>query len=116
MQAALAIMTDQTTPPAYNKGTDRDVKIELVVNDRAEAIVFHNKPFKQQLSWVEFNLDTNKLDLVMDDGDAQSYAIAVDPKLTKYMQNAFQVLMVLMDEHTGEPEGGVYFPLILHKA
>ncbi|MCB9988675.1 MAG: hypothetical protein H6868_04980 [Rhodospirillales bacterium] len=111
-------MTEKTPPPVpeYNKGTDRDVNVELVVNDRAEAIVFHNKPFKKKLSWLEFDLDTNKLDLVMNDGDTRSYGIAVDPKLTKYMQNAFQVLMVLMNENTGEPEGGEYFPLILHKA
>jgi hypothetical protein len=31
------------------------------------------------------------------------------------MQNAFQVMMVQMDEETGQPVSGDYFPLIVHR-
>jgi hypothetical protein len=97
-------------------GEEKDVKVELVVNEMAEAIVFHNKPFDKELSWLEFDLDENRLDFVMNDGDLRTYGIAVNPELSKYMQNAFQVLMVLMDENSGDPEEGQYFPLIIHRA
>lgn len=103
----------------YNKGADpddSDMKAELVINDRAEAIVFHNKHFRKNLSWLELNLDTRSLNFIMADGDVRNFGIPVDPGILKYMQNAYQVLMVLMDEKTGEPVEGGYFPLILHRS
>ena len=114
-----AEMTEKNkSEPAYNKGEDPDekVKVELVVNDRAEAMIFHNKPFRKTLSWLEYDLDHKKLDFVMDDGDIRNFGIPVHPDLAKYMDNAFQVLMVLMDEKTGEPKEGDYYPLIIHRA
>lgn len=109
-------MTSEETPPkAVNKGSDKDLKVELVVNERAEAVVFHNKPFRKALSWLEFDLDKSRLDFIMNDGEIRNFGIPVHPDLAKYMQNAFQVLMVLMDEETGEPKEGNYFPLVIHR-
>ncbi|MEC8665811.1 MAG: hypothetical protein VXY16_10105 [Pseudomonadota bacterium] len=101
----------------YNEGVNPDekVKVELVVNDRAEAMIFHNKPFNAQLSWLEFDLDSRNLNFVMNDGDIRNFGIPVHPELTKYMDNAFQVLMVLTDDETGEPQEGDYDPLIIHR-
>ena len=92
-----------------------DMSIELVVNDRAEAFVFHDKPFGKKLSWLEYDLGGSKLDFVMNDGEIRNFGIPVDPQLAKYLQNAFQVLMVQMDVETGEPVEGDYYPLILHR-
>jgi len=105
-------------PPTYNTGThpDFDIKVELAVNDRAEAMIFYNKRFQKDLSWLEYDLDNNKLDFGMDDGDLRNFGIPVDPQLAKYMHNAFQILMVFMDEETGAPLEGDYIPLIIHKA
>ena len=101
----------------YNKGVnaDMDMKVEFAINDRAEAIIFHNKPFTKSLSWLEFDMNDNRLDFVLEDGDIRNFGIPVDPSLAKHMQNAFQVLMVLSDEKTGDPIEGDYMPLILHK-
>jgi hypothetical protein len=93
-----------------------DVKVELFVNDKAEAFVFHNKAFRKKISWLEFDLDGSKLDFIMNDGDIRNFGIPVDPRLSKHLQNAFQVLMVLMDEKTGQPIEGDYYPLIIHRA
>lgn len=111
-------MTEKTQNPAYNEGIhpDEKVRVELVVNDRAEAMIFHNKPFSKALSWLEFDIEHKKLDFVMEDGDVRDFGIPVNPDLTKYMDNAFQVLMVLMDDKTGEPIEGDYYPLIVHRA
>lgn len=105
--------------PEYNHGRapdDAALKVELAINDRAEAVVFHNKPFKKELSWLEFDLDNNRLDFIMNDGDIRNFGIPVDPRLAKHMQNAYQVLMVLMDEQQGQPVEGQYYPLIIHSA
>ena len=110
-------MPDLTLQQEYNKGRapdDNDMRVEIAVNDIAEAIVFHNRPFSHPLSWLEFDLDHGKLTFVMGQGDFKDFFISVHPDLTKYMQNAFQVLMVLMDE-SNEPVEGGYIPLILHR-
>ncbi len=113
-------MMDQ--PPAqqeFNKGhapDDRDMKVELAVNDRAEAIVFHSKHFTYPLAWLEFDLDSNRLDFILKNGELRNFGIPVRPDLAKYMQNAFQILMVYMDEKTGEPIEGGYFPLMIHRS
>ena len=105
--------------PEYNKGhapDDDDMRVELAVNDRAEAIVFHNKPFAKIISWLEFDLDTSRLTFIMDDGDSRDFGIPVHPKLARYMQNAFQVLMVYMEDSSDEPIEGGYIPLMIHRA
>lgn len=112
-------MKGMNTPGSvFNEGRspDMDVHVELVVNDRAEAMVLHSKPFSAKLSWLEYDLESSKLDFILEDGDLRNFGIPVHPNLAKYMQNAFQVLMVLMDEKTGEPLDGGYLPLIIHRA
>lgn len=104
-------------PSGYSDGTAfEDVKVELVINDRAEAFIFHNKPFKRQISWIEFDLDTNKLNFVMNDGDMRNFSLVVKKDMSKYLQNAYQILTVLTDEQSGEPVEGEYFPIIIHRA
>lgn len=109
---------EKTSGGAYNKGIhpDEKIRVELVVNDRAEAMIFHNKPFSQALSWFEYDMDQKKLDFVMEDGDIKDFGIPVNPELEKFMDNAFNILMVLTDDKTGEPKEGDYYPLIIHRA
>lgn len=94
---------------------DPDFKLNLAVNDQARVVIFHNKPFRQKMSWLEFDLNRNRLDFIMNDGNIRNFGIPVAPDLAKYMQNAFQVLIVLVDEQTGDPEGGNYYPIIVHR-
>lgn len=91
--------------------TGSRLRIELAINDRAEAIVFHSQPFPHELSWLEFELDSNRLTFVMQEGANRDFAIAVRTDLARYMQNAFRVLMVLMDEEDGDPIEGGYVPI-----
>ena len=92
-----------------------DFKVDLVVNDKAEVFVFHVLPFRKRLSWLEFDLDSKNLDFVMNDGDVRNFGTRVPDQFSKHMQNAFQIMIVQMDEKTGEPMVGEYFPLIIHR-
>ncbi len=114
--AEAALMTASSPTPGKTEVTDPDFKIDLVINDTAEVYVFHNKPFRQPVSWLEFDLDTNNLDFVLAEGDIRNFGAKVPPHLSKHMQNAFQVMIVLMDEKTGEAVSGDFFPLIIHRA
>ncbi len=108
----------QDKTPEYNKGTNADngMNAELVVNELAQAMIKHDQPFKEELSWLEYDLDTSKLDFIMEDGDVRNFGIPVDPALAKYLQNAFQVLMVLVDPDSKNVKEGDYYPLIIHRA
>lgn len=113
------IMPSNKTPPTAMTRTEVDdpsFKVDLVINDTAEVYVFHNKPFRTKLSWLEFDLNTGNLDFIMNDGDIRNFGAKVPPHMVKHMQNAYQVMMVQMNEETGQPTSGDYYPLILHRA
>ena len=86
--------------------------IEVAVNESGKVVLFHNRVFKSEISWFEFDLDTLKLTFVLEDGgirDAGFYATAA---MAKYMQNSHQILMVLLDNETGEASEGTYISKI----
>jgi hypothetical protein len=93
-----------------------DFRVDLKISDTAEVFVFHALPFEKKLSWLEFDLDTGNLDFVMNDGDVRNFGAKVPENLAKHMHNAYQVMMVQMDQETGQPVSGAYFPLIIHRA
>jgi hypothetical protein len=102
----------------YSKAFDENgLKLDLLVNAEARIIIMHNRPFRRRLSWIEFNLNSSKLDFVMSDGKVRDlFGLPVDPQIAAYMQNAYQILMVLVNDETGEPEEGFFVPLIIHRA
>jgi hypothetical protein len=90
--------------------------IEVAIKEGGHVIVFHSHPFKKEVSWFEFDLNTNKLDFVIDNGDVRNVGFPLNPGVAKHMQNAHQILMILMDPKTGEAENGNYVPLIIHRS
>lgn len=108
--------TPSKKKPEKKNSNDLDFKAELRVNEGANVAVLHSEPFKKELSWLEFDLDTKRLTFVMDDGDMRDFGIMIPDQYARDMQNAHQVLMVQTDEKTDEPMSGQYFPLIIHRA
>lgn len=95
---------------------DNPLDVEIAVNDSGRIVVFHDKPFRGELSWFEYDLDENKLDFVMDDGEVRDIGVPIPQQLSKYLQNAHQILTVLMNDDTGDAVRGTYIPVIIHKA
>ena len=100
----------------YGYDKDNPLDIDVSVNEKGKVVLFHNLPFKNDISWFEFDLDSCKLDFVLDDGDVRDAGLPLTAKIGKYMQNSHQILMVLLDNKTGEAKEANYIPLILHKA
>lgn len=94
---------------------DPTFKVDIVVSDIGKVAVYHSRPFRKKLAWLEFDLETRRMAFIMDDGDARDFGAPVPGHLAKNMQNAHQVLMVLLDE-AGEPKAGQYYPLIVHRS
>lgn len=91
------------------------LNIEVTVNDQGKVVIFHNRPFKKEVSWFEFDLSNSKLDFIMDDGDIRGAGMPLAEGMAKYMHNTHQILMVLIDPATGEGTQGIYVPLVIHR-
>lgn len=104
-------MTDTNQTEVQDPG----FKIDLVINDVAEVYMFFNRPFPADISWLEFDMNAGNLDIVMEGGDRRNFGAKVPEKFARHIQNAFQVMMVQVDEETGKPIAGDYFPLFIHK-
>lgn len=100
----------------YNVTDDNPLKVEVAINDDGKVILFHNKVFKNDLSWLEFDLGTNKLDFILDSGETRDFGMPLNRSVSKHMHNTHQVLTVLLDDETGTAKEGHYIPLILHQS
>jgi hypothetical protein len=100
----------------YGADADNPLHIEVAIKEDGKVVVFHDKPFKKDISWFEFDLDTNKFDFIMDEGDLRDFGMPLDKSVAVHMQNSHQILMVLLDDDTGEAKEGNYVPLIIHSA
>lgn len=117
-------MTTEPHPPTtygnlldfvYHVEGSEPLHVEVGVKKDGKVAVFHNKPFKLDLSWIEYDIGRNKIDFIMDDGDVRDVGVPVNKEVAKYMHNTHQVLMVLLDDKTGEAKDGYYIPLIIHQ-
>lgn len=118
-------MTTEVTTPEKQFGNVLDFvnnpegsgkfQLEISVMKDGKVAVFHNKPFKKEVSWLEYDISANRLDFVMDDGDVRNIGFPVKPSIAKNMQNTHQILMILLDHETGKALEGFYIPLMLHK-
>lgn len=90
--------------------------IEVAIKEDGHVVVFHSHPFKEEISWFEFDLGTNKLDFILEDGKIRDIGLPLTKDVAKYMQNSHQILTVLMDPKTGEASGGQYVPLVIHRS
>jgi hypothetical protein len=99
----------------YDPPGSEKLYIEVGVKDDGKVAVFHNKKFKRELAWIEYDMDAERIDFVMDDGQVRTLGLPVNKDMNKYLHNTHQVLMVLMNEETGQATEGYYIPLIIHK-
>ena len=92
------------------------LEIEVAIKDDGRVVVFHNREFKNPIAWFEFDLSTNKLDFVLEDGDVRDVGVPLHDVVAKHMQNSHQILTVLLDDESGEGKEGNYVPLIIHRS
>jgi hypothetical protein len=101
------------TPPSARIVTEFEKsEVELVVNDRGECILFHNQRFPYELEKLEYNPETGCIEFVVRGGFKKDFGIPVLPALRGHLEkNDGRILIVLMDDDTGEPIEGDYYPL-----
>lgn len=99
----------------YGAREDNPLHVEIGVDDKGKVVVFHDKPFRNDVSWFEYDAEASKLDFVLDDGEIRDIGMQLVPEISKHMHNTHQILMVLLDDETGEAKEGIYVPLIIHQ-
>ena len=100
----------------YGASKETPLDIEIAVNEVGKVVLFYNRPFKNDIAWFEFDLGSNMLDFVLDNGDTRSSGLPLKSAVSKNMQNSHQILMVLLDDDTGEAKEGNYIPLVIHQS
>ena len=53
------------------------------------------------------------MNFIFEDGEIKNFGVKVEPNLSAYMQNAFHVKVVRIEND--EPVEGFEFPLIIHR-
>lgn len=99
----------------YGVDEENPLHIEVAVNEVGKVVVFHDKPFREDIAWFEYDIGASKLDFVLDDGELRDIGMPLAPQISKYMHNTHQILMILLDDDTGEAKEGNYIPLIIHQ-
>lgn len=99
----------------YGVDEENPLYIEVAVNDTGKVVVFHDKEFRVEVSWYEFDLNTSKLSFILEGGEIRETGMTLAPQIARNMQNSHQILMVYMDNETGEAKEGNYVPLIIHR-
>lgn len=95
---------------------DNPLYIEVAVKEDGKIVVFYDKHFNRDISWFEYDMSKNRLDFIIGEGEIRDAGVNLVPQITKHMQNAHQILTVLMDDKTGAPVEGKYIPLIIHQS
>lgn len=111
-----AMATDMMTY-APGKGGASDVseklmELDLCVHTADRIFIFHDRPFSKTLSWLEYDLDSNRLEFVMEDGELRNFGIPVEKSLGMYLQN-HHVICVALRSGT-KVVSDMTLPLITH--
>jgi len=72
-------------------------QMELLVNERGEALVVHDRPLSGTPEWAEYDRSARRLAILFEDGTSLDVGFAIDPSMDEYLQNAKTLLLVRME-------------------
>lgn len=93
---------------------DMKMEVDISVYDPQTITIFHDRPFTQELSWVEYDTINHSIEFVMDDGKLRNFGIPVDEKVGEYLKHNQEISVVLREDKTALTE--IIVPLINHTA
>ncbi|MCB1531700.1 MAG: hypothetical protein KDJ35_02410 [Alphaproteobacteria bacterium] len=100
----------------YGVNETNPLHVEVAVDEKGRVVVFHDKPFRCDVNWYEYDVETSKLSFILEEGEIRNLAMTLEPIISKNMQNSHQILTILLDDETGEAKEGNYIPLIIHQS
>lgn len=111
MQDILDVVRRMGAPISTASEVD-SVHVELIVNDRGESLILHDRPFPYPLDRVEYDPASGMIWFVIPGGFRKSFGVPVRPELARHLdRHTGRVLVVRADARNGEPIDGGYCPL-----
>lgn len=111
MQDMLDIVRRLGSPISTASEVD-SVPVELIVNDRGESLILHDRPFPYPLDRVDYDPASGMIRFVIPGGFRKSFGVPVRPELARHLDHhTGRVLVVRADARSGEPIDGGYCPL-----
>jgi VCBS repeat-containing protein len=80
-----------------HKDLRKGMLAELVVNEKGEVWILHDKQLPGILLWVEFDTIDDSITLCMEDGKIQKLGITVNRQMRKSVMKARKVYTMLTD-------------------
>jgi hypothetical protein len=74
--------------------------VDIVVNEKSQVWLLHDLPFAEIVKWAEYDLDYNKVILVMLSGRQQELGIVIPTEMRDYLQHGRQIYIVQMQGTT----------------
>jgi hypothetical protein len=72
--------------------------VDLMVNERGNLWVLHDKPLPMILNWAEYDADLASLTLVAQDGEVLDLGMKIHKPLQKPMLEAREIYVVLLSQ------------------
>ncbi len=110
----MSIVNQSTVSSAYTHSSEMGMDVYCLIGEGPTVCIFHTARFLKTLSWIEYDINSSRLDFVMEDGDIKNFGIAIDRKFAAYIKNTYIIPVVLREN--GEAIEGFEYPLIQHAA
>ena len=115
IQQIIQRFAESASEDSLTRGSDQDVKVEFLANERGEVMVFHDRPFIKDLRYIVYEPLASSLDVVMYSEDIRTYGLATNFSLSGFAERnqSRLALVVQIDVATGEPVVGAMVPFFV---
>jgi|GEM_PF-2235004 len=91
---------------------DLEMELDISVYNPENVFIFHDHPFRGELSWIEYDAKSQHIDFIMNDGDLRNFGIPVSEDVGKYLKENNIIHVVLREGKDAVSE--ITIPLITH--
>ncbi|RBO83457.1 hypothetical protein [Marinomonas aquiplantarum] len=90
-----------------------NMKISLATGDSGKIYIFHESPFPEPVSWIEYNMDEYYMTFISEVGRLQPLGIAIPDKIAKTIGTQDHIIVTHLID--GKERGSVKIPLMRQK-
>ena len=97
----------------YQHNLPDSMEIYFTIHDDGTPFIIHDTKFIGGLSWLEYDLQTGRMDYINESGDIHNFGLTVDSEFGQIIQNKQSIAAVYMVD--GQAIEANEIPLIQHR-
>ncbi len=101
------------THPVVKDENGNSIDFELVITKSCQIFLLHTTPLEEKVGWIEFGLNDFCMTIILENGQQRDLGAQLTKEYSKYIQNAYQVHVVLIEPGTKKYIDGSNYPIIL---